>query len=162
MRAHLIAPALAGLVIALDQLSKAAILDLMDPPRIVPVTGFFNLVLTYNRGVSFGLLGESAQDWQRYALAALAVAVSIGLFVWLARDVSRLRTLAVGLVAGGALGNAIDRLRFGGVVDFLDFHLAGWHFWAFNLADSAISAGVALLLWDALFAGRQSGNRDGP
>ena len=133
----------------------------MAPPRVVEVTGFFNLVLTYNTGVSFGLFGGAAAPWKPWALGGLALAVSAGLLYWLAREPERLLGLAVGLIVGGALGNALDRAHQPGVVDFLDFHLAGWHWPAFNLADSTIFLGVAVLIIDGLFQGRvRSKNTD--
>ena len=143
---------LAAVVMALDQASKWAILtQVMDPPRVIEVTGFFNLVLTYNTGVSFGLFGGAAAAWKPWALGGLALAVSAGLLFWLTRQPERLLSLAVGLLVGGALGNAVDRAHQPGVVDFLDFHLAGWHWPAFNLADSSIFLGVAILVFDGLF-----------
>jgi signal peptidase II len=144
---------LAILVIGLDQLSKWLILaHVMTPPRLIEVTGFFNLKLTFNQGISFGLFsGESI--WQPYVLSLVAVLISLGLVMWLTREPRRLFALAVGLIVGGALGNVVDRLYLGAVVDFLDFHLGGWHWPAFNLADSAISIGVALILYDSLFPG---------
>lgn len=147
---------LAALVMVLDQASKWVILlQVMQPPRSIEVTSFFNLVLTYNRGVSFGLLaGDSS--WQPYLLAALSTVIVIALLYWLRQQTSALTILAVGLVSGGAAGNVIDRFLHPGVVDFLDFHYAGWHWPAFNLADSAIVAGVALLLWDGLFGAQDS------
>ena len=155
---------LAAVVLVLDQASKWVVLtQVMDPPRVVEVTGFFNLVLTYNTGVSFGLFGGSAAAWKPWALGGLALAVSAGLLYWLARQPERLLGLAIGLVVGGALGNALDRAHQPGVVDFLDFHLAGWHWPAFNLADSSISLGVAILLFDGLFRERdRSKNTDYP
>jgi len=148
---------LAALVVVLDQASKALILTgVMQPPRVIEITGFFNLVLTYNTGVSFGLLGGDAV-WKPWLLVVLAVAVSTGLFVWLRRQPDPLLAWGVGLVSGGALGNALDRLYRPGVVDFLDVHAAGWHWPAFNLADSGISIGVALMVLDGLFGtGRES------
>ena len=147
--------ALAAIVLVLDQASKWVILtQVMDPPRVVEVTGFFNLVLTYNTGVSFGLFGGAAVAWKPWALGGLALAVSAGLLYWLARQPERLLGLAVGLIVGGALGNALDRAHQPGVVDFLDFYLAGWHWPAFNLADSSIFLGVALLVFDGLFRER--------
>lgn len=138
------AVALAALL--LDQASKWVILtQVMAPPRVIEVLPVFNLVLVFNEGISFGLLGGTSA-LKGYLLAGLAVAVSIGLFVWLARDTSRPMALAVGLIAGGALGNALDRLLHGAVVDFLDFHIAGSHWPAFNFADSAITLGVAVIL----------------
>lgn len=146
---------LAAVVLVLDQASKWVILtQVMAPPRVVEVTGFFNLVLTYNTGVSFGLFGGAAAAWKPWALGGLALAVSAGLLYWLARQPERLLGLAVGLIVGGALGNALDRAYQPGVVDFLDFYLAGWHWPAFNLADSSIFLGVAILVFDGLFRER--------
>ena len=146
--------ATASLAFALDQATKGwALADLMDPPRIVPVTPFFDLALGRNRGVGFGLLSADhpAAPW---LLSALALAVVAGLVVWAARDGRPWTAPSVGLVAGGALGNVADRLRHGAVTDFLDFHAAGHHWPAFNLADAAIVAGVALLV--------AAGGRGGP
>lgn len=154
--------ALAALVLLLDQVSKWAIIELvLPPPGGIPITGFFNIVLTYNTGVSFGLFqGEAA--WQPYFLIAVNLAVSLGLLVWLRKQHGRLLAWAVGLVVGGALGNAIDRFHQPGVVDFLDFHLAGWHWPAFNVADSAIVCGVLLIVADGLFQpGRKSNKGTG-
>ena len=141
------------LVILLDQASKWWILALMDPPRQIEVTPFFNLVLAWNRGVSFSLF-HSGAAYAPYVLAAVALAVVTGLLWWLPRQERLLPVLAIGLIIGGAVGNVIDRLHFGAVVDFLDMHAAGWHWPAFNLADSAITVGVAGLLADGLFGGR--------
>ena len=158
---------LATAVLLLDQLSKwAVLLQGTQPRHILEVTGFFNLVLTYNTGVSFGLFqGEAA--WQPYVLVALNIVVAAGLLIWLRREQVKagavgLLPWAVGLVVGGALGNAIDRLHLPGVVDFLDFHLAGWHWPAFNVADSSIVVGVVLIIADGLFLpGRPGGRPDG-
>lgn len=157
-----LALALIAVVLVLDQASKWVVLtQVMDPPRTIEVTGFFNLVLVYNTGVSFGLFGGAAVAWKAGALGGLAVAVSAGLLYWLVREPERLLGLAVGLIVGGALGNALDRAHQPGVVDFLDFHLAGWHWPAFNLADSTIFLGVAVLIFDGLFRGRvRSKNTD--
>ena len=144
---------MAGLLaLILDQASKLAIVHLvMDPPRLIEVTGFFNLTLSYNRGVSFGFLASDLW-FKPYLLSFLAFVIVGFLLHWLRRNPAPLPTLATGLIAGGALGNVIDRLYIGAVVDFLDFHAAGWHWPAFNLADSAVTIGVGLLLWDGLFA----------
>ncbi|MHA1107487.1 MAG: signal peptidase II [Alphaproteobacteria bacterium] len=142
--------ALAALVIVLDQLSKWWILEfVMAPPRVMPLAPFFNLVLVHNRGVSFGMFG-SAPEWLPWALALFAVMISAVLAIWLWRTGDRLLASALGLVIGGALGNVIDRIRYGAVVDFLDFHAAGYHWPAFNVADAAITIGVGFLLIDAL------------
>ncbi len=147
----------AAVVILLDQLSKWLILYVvMQPPRVIEVTGFFNLVLTFNTGVSFGLL-DSDSAWQPWILSALALAIVAGLLVWLRRHRRLLAAWSVGLIVGGAIGNVIDRARLAAVVDFLDFHLAGWHWPAFNLADSGIVVGVGLLLIDGLFLDQDSG-----
>jgi len=150
-----VALAIAAAVVVADQASKWAIVELvMQPPRTVEVTGFFNLVLTFNSGISFGFLGGAAA-WKPWLLAALAVGIVAVLLNWLRRQPEPLLALAIGLISGGAVGNTIDRLRHGGVVDFLDFHLGDWHWWAFNLADTAVATGVAMLVLDGLFRGPQ-------
>jgi signal peptidase II len=155
-RAIVVATLLALVVIALDQASKTLLIAaLADPPRAIEVTSFFRLVPWWNHGVSFGLLA-SDQGWASYALSGLAALVLIGFVLWLGRSDKPILALAQGLVIGGAIGNVIDRLRFGAVFDFLYFHAGPYDFPAFNLADSAITMGVALLLWDGLFGG---GNR---
>jgi signal peptidase II len=138
----------------LDQISKWWILaEVMNPPRVIEITPFFNLVLVLNRGASFGMLGGGGA-WAPWALLALAAAILTGLGIWLARTPSRWVAAGLGLVIGGAVGNVVDRLRYGAVIDFLDFHLAGFHWPAFNLADSAITVGVGILLVDALIGKR--------
>jgi len=141
-------------VMALDQAVKWLMIGyVMQPPRVIEVTGFFNLVLTYNTGVSFGLF-RGAGPWRAWILVAVALAVVAGLLAWLGRQPrpQPLLAVAVGVVVGGALGNVIDRLHGPGVIDFLDFHVAGWHWPAFNLADSAIALGVGLIVLDGLFS----------
>ncbi|MDE0381040.1 MAG: signal peptidase II [Rhodospirillales bacterium] len=135
----------AAAVIAADQASKWAVRDaLWDPQRRIEVTSFFNLVPVQNKGISFGLFqSEGAGVW---LIVGLALAVSAGLVVWLYRTRLRWPAWALGLVIGGAIGNVIDRLRLGWVIDFLDFHGGGYHWPAFNLADSAISVGVVMLV----------------
>jgi signal peptidase II len=150
----------AALVAVLDQLGKAWILgvfadDLVGRPR--EVTPFFNLVLTWNRGMSFGLFNNAAAV-NTVVFTALAVVIVTGLIVWLRRVEQSLLAVAIGMVIGGALGNVVDRLWRGAVVDFLDFHLAGWHFYVFNLADAAISVGVGLMLLDSLLVHRRAPN----
>ena len=141
---------LALIVIAFDQLSKtlASIkLKYAEPVEILPV---FNLMLAHNQGAAFSFLHD-AGGWQRWFFSALALVVSVILVVWIAR-VSRQRLLASGLalVLAGAIGNLIDRVRFGYVVDFLSFHWNEHYFPAFNLADTAITIGAGLLLLDML------------
>jgi len=143
---------LAVLVIVVDQLTKFWIHQalVVEGPSAVTVTSFFNLVTVWNYGVSFGMFnsGSSAAAW---IFIALASAISIVLAVWLIRTDRLLVSAALGLILGGAIGNVIDRARFGAVFDFLDFHLAGWHWPAFNVADAAIVVGVAVLFIDSLF-----------
>lgn len=148
--------ATALLVLALDQATKAwALIALLDPPRILPVTPFINLVLGRNRGVSFGLLSADhpATPW---LLSAIAVAVITGFAFWTRHQRRPGTAAAVGFVTGGALGNVVDRLRHGAVTDFLDFHAGGYHWPAFNLADTSIFIGVALLM---VLMGRQDAAR---
>ncbi|MCR0984093.1 signal peptidase II [Roseomonas populi] len=140
------AAATAALAFALDQATKWWVLThLMDPHRVIPITPFFNLVLGWNRGVSFGLLSADhpATPW---LLSSLALAVIAGLVVWTTRDRRPGMAASVGFIVGGALGNVVDRLRHGAVTDFLDFHVAGYHWPAFNLADTTIFVGAALLM----------------
>ena len=137
-------PVAAGIAVA-DQAGKWAARDaLWDPFRHIEVTSFFNLVPVQNRGISFGLLqSEGAGTW---AIAGLSLAISAGLGVWLSRTRQLWPAWALGLVIGGAIGNVIDRVRLGWVIDFLDFHGGGYHWPAFNLADAAISVGVFMLI----------------
>jgi signal peptidase II len=138
-----------ALVVA-DQVTKAMVLARFRPGEGVVVTPNFNLVLVYNKGAAFSFLAD-APGWQTPLLVGFAmVAISIvGYLLW--RSPQRLSLSAgLALILGGALGNVIDRLRFGQVVDFLDFHAAGWHWPAFNVADSAITVGAVLLILDGL------------
>ena len=143
----------AGVAIA-DQLVKWwAIETLMATPEGIEVLPVFNLVMVWNRGVSFGMFGGGAvAPW---LLAAVAAAVAVALGVWLMRAEGRWLALALGLIVGGAVGNIVDRLRFGAVADFLDFHIGAYHWPAFNVADASITVGVALLLIDALLIRRE-------
>ena len=146
--------ALALAVLVLDRLSKWILIEQLADPRIIEVTPFFNLVMVWNRGISFGFL-QSGSYWAPYLLAALALAVALVLAVWLWRSRRRLTAAALGLVIGGALGNVCDRLVWQAVADFFDFHLMGYHWPAFNVADAAIVVGVAGLLMDGLFERRE-------
>jgi signal peptidase II len=151
----LLAFAAAVVILVLDQVSKFWILGLFAGPgaRSVPVTGFFNLVLVWNRGMSFGLFNDGATA-NAVVFSLLAAAIVGGLLVWLWRGPSALIGGAIGLVIGGAAGNVADRLRLGAVVDFLDVHAGLWHWPAFNIADSAICVGVGLMLIDGLLGRR--------
>ncbi|MEQ8332366.1 signal peptidase II [Nisaea sp.] len=146
---------LALLVVLADQVTKEwALATLFRDGAVVEVTPFFNLVAVWNRGVSFGLLA-SDDPMTPYYLSGFAIAVVVGLTVWLARSPTLLLRISLGLIIGGAIGNVIDRLRYNAVVDFIDWHAFGYHWPAFNLADSAISAGVVFLLFDSFLGDPQ-------
>ena len=133
----------------LDQATKWLVLNhVMNPPQVIPVTDFFNLVLGFNTGVSFGLFGQ-APAW---ILMVFTFAIVAGLLGWIKRTDNRLTAAALGLIVGGALGNLLDRLRQGAVTDFLDFYIGSYHWPAFNLADVAIVCGAGLLLLESIFA----------
>jgi len=139
--------ALAALVLVLDQASKAWVLASFRLMESQVVTPFFNLVFVFNSGAAFSFLA-GAGGWQKWFFVALALGISLWLLGMLRRHArERLLPAALALILGGAIGNVIDRLRFDAVVDFLDFHWAGYHWPAFNVADSAITLGVALMLW---------------
>ena len=139
---------LGALVIVLDQWSKAAIGSHFAYGESVALVSFFNLVLAHNQGAAFSMLND-AGGWQRWLFSAIAVIAAVWITVLLHRHrQQKLFCLALALILGGALGNLIDRISYGYVVDFLDFHWNAYHFPAFNLADSAITCGAALLLWD--------------
>lgn len=147
-------------VLALDQASKQLVLQAFAAGSGVAVTPFFNLVLVWNPGVSFGML-TGLGDAQPALLTAVTLAIAAALFVWLWREERRLPRTALVLVLAGAVGNLIDRVRFGAVVDFLDFHWAGYHWPAFNVADSAIVIGAGLLLLDGLVPRRRPASQAG-
>ncbi len=146
----------AAVVILLDQLSKAAINSHFVFNESLAVTPFFNLVLAHNTGAAFSFLHD-AGGMQRWLFSAIAVVASVWI-VWLLRkhEAQQLFCFALALILGGALGNLIDRIAYGYVVDFLDFYWGGYHFAAFNVADSAITCGAALLIWDS-FKGKEHG-----
>jgi signal peptidase II len=151
--------AMALLIVTLvaDQLSKQLLLGYLMKAggAIVPVIdGFFRLVVVWNPGVSFGLFGGDGA-LPPWILSLVAVAVCVGLFVWLRRTDRAFTGWGIGLVMGGAIGNVIDRARWGAVFDFADFHIGHWHWPAFNIADSAIVVGVGLMLIDSLVGERQ-------
>ena len=153
--------ALVGLV--LDQATKAAVLAAFadEPFARVAVTPFFDLVLVWNRGISYGLFqaGSPAQVW---LLVAVKTAITLALLVWLWRNRDPLVAVALGLLVGGAIGNTVDRVVHGAVVDFVSLHAAGFYWYVFNLADVWVVAGVALLLYDAFMGGRRDGAASGP
>ena len=140
--------ALAIAVLAADQLAKAAILATFVPGQELPLLPLFSLVLAFNRGAAFSFLA-GADGWQRWLFTAIAIAASVFIVWLLRRGGSRLYLLGLALILGGALGNLVDRLWLGQVVDFVLLHWRGWSYPAFNLADSAITAGAALLIVDS-------------
>jgi signal peptidase II len=141
---------LAAAVIVADFASKAWMLSAFHLHESVAVTSFFNLVLVLNPGASFSFLAD-AGGWQRWFFIVLALAISGWLLVMIRHHAQeKLMPAALSLVLGGALGNVIDRVRFGAVVDFVQVHYAGWYFPAFNVADSAITVGVILIIWQQL------------
>ena len=150
--------ALAALLAALDQLSKFAITRILTDGVNIELAPFFNLVLVHNRGAAFSLF-SSAAGWQRELFIAIAVIASVWV-VYLLRRYPRqtLFCFALSLILGGAIGNVIDRVLFGAVIDFLDFHFSGYHWPAFNVADSAITCGAVLLVWEGLRPHKPSEN----
>ncbi len=159
-------------IVVLDQLTKWLLLEyilkaeiqpnglraglwdwiMKAPPRLpagtqVEVLPFFNLTMVWNEGVSFGLFHGSGV----WILSGIALAIAAGFSVWLCRATGWLQAVALSMVIGGAIGNVIDRFRFGAVADFFDFHVMGWHYPAFNIADCGIVVGVAFLVIDGLF-----------
>lgn len=147
---------LVAITLIADQASKQLLLSyLMKAGAVVPVIdGFFRLVVVWNRGVSFGLLGGD-RPLPAWLLSGVAIAVCVGLFLWLRRTERFLTGWGIGLVMGGAIGNVIDRARWGAVFDFADFHINHWHWPAFNVADSAIVIGVGMMLVDSLIGEKQ-------
>lgn len=151
-RLPLVAYGLAAAIIVADQLTKYWVLFVarLQLHEQNPVLPFFNLTLVHNRGVSFGLFqSPQGQETIRWMLAVFSFVVAVALIVWVWRATKGLTAVAIGLIIGGALGNLVDRVRFGYVVDFLDF--GALHFpWVFNIADAGITIGVALLLLETL------------
>lgn len=154
--------------IILDQITKWLVLEYAFKPKVggetlgffdwltstlqlpfvqIPVTSFFNLTMVWNRGISFGLF-QSGNPWPLIIMAAV---IAVIFSVWLSRTKSWVEAICLAMVIGGAIGNIIDRLHFRAVADFLDFHIMGWHYPAFNLADSFISVGIVILVVNSLF-----------
>lgn len=144
---------LAGLTFTFDQLSKFWILRIvnLDQREPIQVTPFMDLAMAWNRGVSYGLLETRVQS----ALVVLSLAISVVLLNWLAKARLPLQAAAIGIIIGGAMGNVLDRLLHGAVADFVLLHWGGWTWYVFNIADLAIVAGVALMLYDAFFSGKK-------
>jgi signal peptidase II len=121
----------------------------MRPPQVIEIFPFFNLVMGWNYGVSFGML-NSAPEISTWLLPCVVTVIITGLLIWLFRIESLRQAIGLGFIIGGAIGNLIDRLHFGAVADFLDFHIWGYHWPAFNIADSAITIGALTLVLDTL------------
>lgn len=137
---------LTAMAFVVDQATKWLILNVvMAPPRVVEITPFFNLRLGFNTGVSFGIFKDFFENWPG-VLTAFKLVVASGLIIWALRTPIASERAGLSLIAGGALGNALDRHRQGAVTDFLDFHWAGWHWPTFNMADVAIIGGAGLLI----------------
>ncbi len=147
-RGTFIGLAIALTVVAFDQATKMwALESFFSPPRIIEVLPWFNLVPVWNTGISFGMLADYS-DWMPGIISGLTIIISLVLLAWLFVAVSVSIKLALSLILGGAVGNIIDRIRFGAVIDFVDIHFFDFHWPAFNVADSAITIGVALFLLD--------------
>ncbi len=145
---------LAMVILSLDLFTKRWIESSLIYGQQIVITDFFNLVLAYNTGAAFSFLSE-ASGWQRWFLSAIAMLVSALIIYLLYKNTTnRLFCIALSLILGGALGNLWDRIALGHVVDFLDFHLSGYHWPAFNIADSAIFSGACLLILDSIRSGR--------
>lgn len=148
---------LAGLIVLLDQATKLLVLARFAHGESLPVTPFFNLVLVYNKGAAFSFLA-GAQGWQTPLLIAIAIG-AIAIVSWMLwRNPARLMLdIGLTLILGGAIGNLIDRVAYGQVVDFLLFHVYGWSYPAFNVADSAITVGAALLIIESFLPRKPAG-----
>jgi len=141
---------LAALVVVIDQVTKLVVSRAIAYGNGIEVAPFFNLVLVHNKGAAFSFL-SSAAGWQRELFIAIAVIACVWVVYLIRKHPQQtLFCFALSLILGGALGNEIDRFALGAVIDFLDFHAAGYHWPAFNVADSAITCGAALLIWDSL------------
>lgn len=141
-------------VVLVDQSSKRWVVDFLGLNVWHEVTPWFNLVHVQNKGVTFGLLNNINHEYATYGLIGVAALVVGLLLRWLYHTRSTLVAVALGAIIGGAVGNVIDRVRIGSVIDFLDFHYQGYHWYAFNVADAAIVTGVGLLMLDSLVRGR--------
>jgi len=138
---------LAAAIVIQDQVTKLWAVSALELYRPVEILPFFNLTLLHNTGAAFSFLAD-AGGWQRWFFTGLTLVIGIGIAIWLVRlpQHERLTRACLTLILGGAIGNLIDRVRLGYVIDFLDFHAAGWHWPAFNVADAAISCGAVLLI----------------
>ncbi|MCH2547093.1 MAG: signal peptidase II [Alphaproteobacteria bacterium] len=152
-RHFILGMAVALIALVLDQISKLWLVDHMELAKIengIEILPFFKLVMVWNYGVSFGMFSAVGDDSRRWLLIAVAAVITAIMFVWLWKSHTKLLSLALGLVIGGAIGNVFDRLRWGAVADFFYLHYDEWYWPAFNIADSAIFIGVVLLCWDSI------------
>jgi signal peptidase II len=153
-----IAAGLIALVLTLlaDQASKLYFLFVYDLPLHDPLElgPFVTFTVVWNKGISYGLF-QQGTEFGRWALVAIALVSTVALGVWMARATNRLLTVSLGLILGGAIGNAIDRIAYGAVFDFVHLHVGEWSWYVFNVADAAIVFGVVGLIWDAFVASRQ-------
>ncbi len=141
---------IATVAVLLDQLSKITMSRLLAYGQSETITSYFNLVMVYNQGAAFSFLSNQG-GWQRWFFSALALGVSVFIVFMLKKNASqRMFCWSLSLILGGAVGNLIDRIAYGHVIDFLDFHIGGWHWPAFNVADGAITIGAALFVLDEL------------
>ncbi len=144
------------IILVLDQITKWWIVtEVMYPPRLIPVFPSFNLVMGWNRGVSFGIFDSSSPPNQ-WLLISLALIIVTVLLIWLKRAESRLISTALGMIIGGALGNVLDRIHYGAVADFLDFYIGNFHWPAFNVADAGITIGVIVLVLESVLIGSEN------
>jgi len=142
--------------LAVDFVTKWLILNLvMVPPRTIEIAPFFNLTLGFNTGVSFGLFRELFLD-RPLVLAGIKMVIVVGLLVWAVRTTKSSEAISLSLIAGGATGNVLDRMRQGAVTDFLDFHVGSWHWPTFNMADAMITIGVVLLITASFWPARST------
>lgn len=140
------------IVLILDQASKWYLLvSVMQPPRVIPVTPFFNLVTAWNRGISFGMF-DSQSPYSGWILSGIAIVIVVFLLNWLRKSDRQHISFAIGLIIGGAIGNVIDRGLHGAVFDFLDVYVGQYHWPAFNVADSGITIGAIILVLDSVFS----------
>lgn len=154
-RAARLGAIVAIVTLVLDQASKLWLLFVFDLPLREPVRllPFVDLVVVWNRGVSYGMFQQST-DVGRWLLVVFSIVAAVGLSVWMARVQTRLLAISLALIVGGAIGNAIDRAAYGAVFDFVHLHAGTWSWYVFNVADAAIVAGVAGLLYDSLVLDR--------
>nr|QIM10730.1 lipoprotein signal peptidase [uncultured Alphaproteobacteria bacterium] len=151
----LIGLSIAAATLISDQLLKYLILNyVLETYPYVKMASFFNIVNAWNTGVSFSMF-SSGSIAGKFVLSTVALVIVAMLVWWLSKEKNKLLQVALGLIIGGALGNVVDRIRLGAVFDFLDFHISGYHWPAFNLADSAICVGAAIILIEGLFLNKK-------